>query len=573
MTAIDDLRRSLGQVPKGTPVSVIIGHAGDDQVFLVDAGPLFEELGPAKAPPLLWAMPLAPVEGMEYPPKNWTRSNWRGAPYTLGDKPSRHTGDDLDQPGETDRGEPCYAIRKGTVVWAGRIPEGSWGNLVVIRHKDDNGETFYARYGHLDAIRVDPGQGVVAGQWIGNVGRTGSESGAFKYSHLHFDITNPGDVTLEQNPTHWPWNDLETIMRVYADPGVFLRARITPPPTTGAWRKVVVTSSIGLKVRAAPTTSSLQLDVLPNGVTVEVSEATTKADGYDWAQRKSGRGYLAVKFTRPFDPAAPKPIVYAKPKALLGWNLIGPGAFNVLYQYPKPLGTCTVINEPKWCMGLSSEWVNYRDKSDGLGRQEPDPSNWLGKVWKAIEWHERYWPKLAPARRESGRKLMITEKNEVFRVEMIDWWVAFDMDLIDVYVAKGLVGTYGNFSVAVFEGKHVPKLKRLVEYGAAKGMILSFNTYWYGGHPDAEKRLAYARPLLDAVPYAPFIVNETGSEPNDALYPGFDAMGDILRRTHTLYAGYPGCLGIVGWGINGSGGGQPQSHIPDQDVLKLATAF
>lgn len=101
-------------------------------------------------------------------------------------------------------GTPVYAARDGTVIFAGPDTEAVYspwinfyGNLIVIAHEDDL-STLYA---HLSKIETQTGQGVHAGEKIGEVGQSGVATG----SHLHFEVRR-GDVeeyysTL--NPELW----------------------------------------------------------------------------------------------------------------------------------------------------------------------------------------------------------------------------------------------------------------------------------------------------------------------------------------------------------------------------------
>ena len=83
-------------------------------------------------------------------------------------------------------GSPIYASKAGTVVQA--YTSSSWGNTILIRHddtKDASGNCYYTRYGHmLAAPKVAVGDKVSQGDKIGNVGNTGTSTGA----HLHFQI-------------------------------------------------------------------------------------------------------------------------------------------------------------------------------------------------------------------------------------------------------------------------------------------------------------------------------------------------------------------------------------------------
>lgn len=76
-------------------------------------------------------------------------------------------------------------------VVASAYPNGQisgFGNVVTILHG-----TVGTLYGHLDSIAVRVGQRITAGELIGTVGSTNSESGGFHTSgpHLHMEVIVP----------------------------------------------------------------------------------------------------------------------------------------------------------------------------------------------------------------------------------------------------------------------------------------------------------------------------------------------------------------------------------------------
>lgn len=75
------------------------------------------------------------------------------------------------------RGTPVRATADGRVKFAGWYH--GYGKMVMINH------IYYeTRYGHLDKIKVKPGQYVKRGDIIGTCGRTGKTTG----SHLHYEV-------------------------------------------------------------------------------------------------------------------------------------------------------------------------------------------------------------------------------------------------------------------------------------------------------------------------------------------------------------------------------------------------
>lgn len=115
-------------------------------------------------------------------------ANWYCAQFFTFDKqtnPGGHTGLDLngDKPpyGDIDRDEPTFAVAPGIVHSMG-YSEG-WRGVVVLQVIYNNAP-LWVRYGHLDydSISVAPGQAVVSGQHIGNLGNYK------RGDHLHTDF-------------------------------------------------------------------------------------------------------------------------------------------------------------------------------------------------------------------------------------------------------------------------------------------------------------------------------------------------------------------------------------------------
>lgn len=97
-----------------------------------------------------------------------------------------HTGEDWNgrRGGDTDLGDPIYAISNGKVADFGHYPV--WGNIVLVEHALPDGSRVWSQYAHLDKIMVrQKGQKVERGQQIGTMGK-GDKN---RYiAHLHFEI-------------------------------------------------------------------------------------------------------------------------------------------------------------------------------------------------------------------------------------------------------------------------------------------------------------------------------------------------------------------------------------------------
>jgi hypothetical protein len=100
-----------------------------------------------------------------------------------GGKP--HTGIDLGMPENT----ILRSVKEGFVE--NILHNNKIGNGVIIKGTD--GKQYI--YGHLNKIKVEPGQHLFAGQEIGLSGNTGNSTG----SHLHFAVKDHGQFI---DPTH-----------------------------------------------------------------------------------------------------------------------------------------------------------------------------------------------------------------------------------------------------------------------------------------------------------------------------------------------------------------------------------
>ena len=87
-------------------------------------------------------------------------------------------------------GTPVRAVARGRVGFAGWFR--GYGRLVIL----DHGDQYFTISGHLDAIRVEVGQAVDAGQVIGTVGETGSLAGP----RLYFEVRRGGQPL---DPRRW----------------------------------------------------------------------------------------------------------------------------------------------------------------------------------------------------------------------------------------------------------------------------------------------------------------------------------------------------------------------------------
>ena len=105
--------------------------------------------------------------------------------------PKFHAGMDF----SANIGTPVYATGDGKVIKAGW--ETGYGNLIQV----DHGFGYVTWYAHLSKYKVRPGQKVVRGEVIGEVGNTGKSTGP----HLHYEVHVKGQIV---NPINYYFMDL-----------------------------------------------------------------------------------------------------------------------------------------------------------------------------------------------------------------------------------------------------------------------------------------------------------------------------------------------------------------------------
>jgi murein DD-endopeptidase MepM/ murein hydrolase activator NlpD len=126
--------------------------------------------GPAVAPPA--GDPS--VQGYDWPLIGRLSSGFGPRVHPIFGTRRMHTG--LDIGGRS--GEPIYAAKGGTVIFAGW--RGGYGNAVVV----DHGGGFSTLYAHQSKIAVQVGDVVSLGDVVGHVGNTGWSTAP----HLHYEL-------------------------------------------------------------------------------------------------------------------------------------------------------------------------------------------------------------------------------------------------------------------------------------------------------------------------------------------------------------------------------------------------
>jgi hypothetical protein len=138
-----------------------------------------------------------------------------------------HPGEDWNgrRGGDTDLGDPIYAISHGKVVEFG-YDATSWGNIVLLEHALPDETRVWSQYAHLDRIMVDKvGQKVMRGQQIGTMGK-GAKTAQFPQgrwiAHLHFEIRK-----TKLSMSNWlPMvRDRNAVLANYINPTPYINAR------------------------------------------------------------------------------------------------------------------------------------------------------------------------------------------------------------------------------------------------------------------------------------------------------------------------------------------------------------
>ncbi len=133
-----------------------------------------------------------------------------------------HLGEDWNGAGggDTDLGDPVYAIAHGVVVFAQDYRLG-WGNVVIVRHAYlDVGQVKLvdSLYGHLHEIKVSQGQLLRQGQLVGTIG---NNRGMYD-AHLHFEVRKNISIGMHRSSFARDFSN-------YWDPTEFITARPALP--------------------------------------------------------------------------------------------------------------------------------------------------------------------------------------------------------------------------------------------------------------------------------------------------------------------------------------------------------
>lgn len=139
---------------------------------------------------------------------------------------------------EASVGTPVFAAEDGIVTsayhWNGKVTSwdsNSYGNYVIIEHRDYKNKPLRTLYAHLDRMIVRVGDTVKEGSIIGYSGATGNVTGP----HLHFEVRYNG---IRVNPLNWLDSDF-TCKYSYVRLGPY--HSVETPASDSAERRQIIT--------------------------------------------------------------------------------------------------------------------------------------------------------------------------------------------------------------------------------------------------------------------------------------------------------------------------------------------
>ncbi len=177
----------------------------DLQTFLSLPDVVLTDLPIAPQPRLVMSWPCGDITRRTLAP--WFDATGYATLYNGGK--AYHTGHDINFAAYGDSGAPVFAVADGEIVFAG-VVKGWQGEVVVIRHKLEDGRPFWTRYAHIkDVTPIGP---VKRGDLLGYIADY-LPAGKIN-DHLHIDGSWKD---LGKVPGDWPGLDLERLKVDYFD--------------------------------------------------------------------------------------------------------------------------------------------------------------------------------------------------------------------------------------------------------------------------------------------------------------------------------------------------------------------
>ncbi|MBD3341391.1 MAG: peptidoglycan DD-metalloendopeptidase family protein, partial [Candidatus Lokiarchaeota archaeon] len=165
-----------------------------------------------------------------------TYSGWYVAYDVTDPNYLNHTGEDWNGTGggDTDLYQPVYSVSKGYIIYAGNLGNG-WGNVILIKHKLQDGTFLFSQYAHLHKIEKSSGE-VARREQIGTIGKGHNNE---YVAHLHFELRKSNMEGY--SPGYWPstyGKDTQWIRDHYYDPSDHYYDRYSVPGFINANRNL-----------------------------------------------------------------------------------------------------------------------------------------------------------------------------------------------------------------------------------------------------------------------------------------------------------------------------------------------
>jgi len=170
---------------------------------------------------------ILPATGFDFPVGT---PNAEGYYKARGFWPNGHVGEDWNGKGggNTDLGDPVYAIGEGIVVQSRDVRRG-WGNVIIIRHvfidKNGDAKVLDSLYAHLDSRNVVLNQIVKRGQKIATIG---NNRGMY-LAHLHFETRKNLAIGMHRSSFSKTYSN-------YYSPTSFIRSHKQCPTTKKSFK-------------------------------------------------------------------------------------------------------------------------------------------------------------------------------------------------------------------------------------------------------------------------------------------------------------------------------------------------
>lgn len=287
--------------------------------------------------------------------------------------------------GDSDLGDPVYAVANGVVVYSRLYTLSSFGNIILIQHTLPDGSQVWSQYAHLRDRLKNEGDVVNKGDLIGTIGKGLNN---MYWAHLHFEIRIRW-LEAYSWPSNWP---VSTVTQYYINPVDYINNHrqigggTSCPTVSGEVRLYDLTNCGGDSITASHTgllsvattfNDRAESIAIPSGWSVRlyqndnenINESAcfnnTDTNLNDNTFANGGTVGGSTTYLRAFDQSnCPNPVIDgATFVSQSGYPTVSPGqSFQIYFQVRN---TGTSIWQP------GSYWLQNRESSLGANSQQP----------------------------------------------------------------------------------------------------------------------------------------------------------------------------------------------------------